>query len=242
MNLVFTMAGKYSRFRLFGSKIPKYLYPLKDTNVLSKIIETTVKNYNFKNIYLIANRDDQLFDPIIQSTIKKFKISKNSLIYIDDTSSQLETTLMSSDFFSKKEKEKPICFANVDTIISNRKSFFKKLYNCKKNEALLDVFPGQGSNYSFIRPQAKDKVAEVVDHKVISSLACSGLYGFGSYKEMSKLAQQVLKNNIGANITQLYNHYLKNSQNVYYVLNKNLKDTLVLGTPEEYILNLHKFQ
>ena len=29
-------------------------------------------------------------------------------------------------------------------------------------------------------------VSEVVDYKTISSLACSGLYGFGSYKEMKE--------------------------------------------------------
>ena len=39
MNLVFTMAGKYSRFKLFGSKVPKYLLPLSNGTVLFKIIE-----------------------------------------------------------------------------------------------------------------------------------------------------------------------------------------------------------
>ena len=241
MNLVFTMAGKYNRFRLFGNKIPKYLYPLGNESVLSKIIETITKNYKFSNIYLIANRDDQLFDPIIQSIIKKFKIPNKSLMYIDDTSSQLETTLMGSDFFSKKDKEKPVCFANVDTVVVNRKNFFKKLSLCKKKEALLDVFPGQSSNYSFIRPNDKKNVIEVVDHKTISSLACSGLYGFGSYKEMKEKADYSLKQNINANFTELYNNYIKNSQNVSYVLNNKKSDTIVLGTPEEYVLNLHKF-
>lgn len=242
MNLVFTMAGKYSRFRLFGNKIPKYLYPLGNANVLSKIIETITKNYKFSNIYLIANRDDQLFYPIIQSIIKKFKIPNKSLIYIDDTSSQLETTLVGSDFFSKIEKEKPVCFANVDTVVANRKIFFKKLSSCKKKEALLDVFPGQSSGYSFIHPKDEKNVSEVVDYKTISSLACSGLYGFGSFKEMEERAHYSLKKNINANFTELYNNYIKDSQNVYYVPNNNRGDTVVLGTPEEYVLNLHKFK
>ena len=236
------MAGKYSRFRLFGNKIPKYLYPLGNENVLSKIIEVITKNYKFSNIYLIANRDDQLFDPIIQSIIKKFKIPNKSLIYIDDTTSQLETTLMGSDFFSKKDEEKPVCFANVDTVVVNRKNFFKKLSLCKKREALLDVFPGQSSSYSFIRPKDEKNVSEVVDYKTISSLACSGLYGFGSYKEMKEKAHHSLKKNINSSFTELYNNYIKDSQRVCYVTSKKKSDTIVLGTPEEYILNLHKFK
>ena len=106
---------------------------------------------------------------------------------------------MCSDFFSKKEKEKPVCFANVDTVVVNRKNFFKKLSLCKKKEALLDVFPGQSSSYSFIRPKNEKNVSEVVDYKTISSLACSGLYGFGSYKEMKEKADYSLKQNINAN-------------------------------------------
>lgn len=236
------MAGKYSRFKLFGNKIPKYLYPLGNDNVLSKIIETITKKNKFSNIYLIANRNDQLFDPIIQSIIKKFKIPNNSLVYIDDTSSQLETTLVCADFFSKKEKEKPVCFANVDTVVINRKNFFKRLSLCKKKEALIDVFPGQSSNYSFIRPKDDKNVSEVVDYKTISNLACSGLYGFGSFKEMEERAHHTLKENINSNFTKLYNNYIQESQNVYYILSKQRSETIVLGTPEEYVLNLHKFK
>jgi hypothetical protein len=241
MNLVFTMAGTYKRFRLFSDKIPKYLYPLGNENVLTKVIQAIIKDFNFTKIYLIANRDDQLFDPIIQSTLKNLSITNKSLIYINDTLTQLETSLACSNFLSKKEKESPICFANIDTIVKNRKNFFKRLILCKKKEALLDVFPGQNSNYSYVRAKDTKNVSEVIDYKIISSLACSGLYGFGSFREMSERSDFILKNNINANFSDLYNDYIKNFNKVYYVQNINRKDTLVLGTPEEYIANIHKF-
>lgn len=44
MNIIFTMAGKYTRFRLFGAKVPKYLLPLGPGTILSKIIEVTKKS------------------------------------------------------------------------------------------------------------------------------------------------------------------------------------------------------
>ena len=38
MNLVLTMAGQYSRFKLFGSKVPKYLLPLGTETILAEVI------------------------------------------------------------------------------------------------------------------------------------------------------------------------------------------------------------
>lgn len=242
MNLVFTMAGAFSRFRLFGNKIPKYLYPLGSVNVLSKVIENIISCYKFKKIFLIANRNEQLFDPVIRSTIKKFDISEKSLIYIDDTSSQLETTLTILDYFNNREMLDPICFANIDTIVSRRKKFFVKLNSCGQNEALIDAFSGQSTNYSYIRHKNDQLVTEVIDKKIISLLACSGLYGFGSFKEMARKANLVLGKNVNANFTGLYNEYIENNHNVYFIANNKRHDTIVLGTPEEYILNLHKFE
>ena len=81
-----------------------------------------------------------------------------------------------------------------------------------------------------------------MDKKIISLLACSGLYGFGSFKEMARKANLVLGKNVNANFTSLYNEYIENNHYVYFIANNKRHDTIVLGTPEEYILNLHKFE
>lgn len=242
MNLFFTMAGKYSRFRLFGNKIPKYLYPLGSENVLSKVIKVIVKKIEFNKIIFIANNNDQLFDPILKTAIKKIKSSNSSLIYIDDTSSQVETALAGLEHLTKKEKDQPICFANVDTLIANRKVFFSRLKLCKPKEAIIDVFLGKSTNYSFIRPKDNQTVSEVVNNKVISEFACSGLYGFGSFNEMAKRAIKLITKIKSVSFADLYNEYINNSNKVFYKANTKKNDTIVLGTPEEYILNLHKFK
>ena len=185
MNIVFTMAGKYTRFRLFGAKVPKYLLPLGHGTILSKIIEETKKSSKSTNLYFIANRDDQLFYPILQSILKQYGIPNNNIVYIDDTSSQLETAIFATELIDKTAYVEPICFVNIDTIIMNRDLFFEKLKNCKENIGLVDTFNGRSSKYSFVHSNQKDDVIEVVDNNVISQNACSGLYGFGNFSNIS---------------------------------------------------------
>ena len=241
MNIVFTMAGKYNRFRLFGNKVPKYLLPLGSGTVLSNVIEVMKYNADNANFYFVANRDDQLFHPILKSILKRFKIPLSSLLYIDDTASQLQSAMMAMELLSEEEKDSPICFANIDTIVKNRKIFFQKLAECKENESLLDTFHGNSPSYSYIRTNDHHGVSHVLDKKVVSSFACSGLYGFGSYRKMADKAKDVLKINSAANFTELYNTFIEKSQRVDFLNSDDPNDTIVLGVPEEYLINIHRF-
>jgi CTP:molybdopterin cytidylyltransferase MocA len=63
IDIILTMAGKYSRFRLFGSKIPKYLLPLGRGTMLSEVIRHLKQSARESKIYLITNRNDQMFFP-----------------------------------------------------------------------------------------------------------------------------------------------------------------------------------
>jgi hypothetical protein len=149
---------------------------------------------------------------------------------------------MAIDLIPKLEKNKPICFSNIDTIISNRKGFFKKLETCLPTEGLVDTFQGQSKQYSYIRVKDDWLISDIVDNNLVSQNACSGLYGFGSFEEMFKQANTLLKIEATANFTQLYKHYLKHKRDVYYVYSENALDTIVVGTPDEYVINIHKFK
>lgn len=236
------MAGIYSRFRLFGSKIPKYLFPLGNGTILSKILyEINISNKD-NNLYFIANRNDQLFYPILNSILQSNKIPLDQLLYIDDTSSQLETAMYASELIKKNDVNAPVCFTNIDTIMKNRKLFFTTVKSINSKNAILDTFPGNSSQYSYVHANENGIVTEVVDKNKISKSACSGLYGFGSFNEMKSLSEDLLISNSKANFTDLFNCYLKKGRRVKHILRQDRRDTIVLGTPEEYITNIHKFE
>lgn len=241
MNIVFTMAGKYSRFKLFGAKVPKYLLPLGQSTILDKVIhEIKICGIHF-NYYFIANRDDQLFYPILRSIFSQHDIPHENLIYIENTSSQLETAIKASELIEGNSQIKPICFANIDTVVRGRGAFFDVLKKMPCESALLDTFNGRSSKYSYARSDEFGNVLEVVDQNIVSEFACSGLYGFGSFEVMRGLAAELLKENNLSNFTTLYNLYIKKDLPVQHVHSERMSDTVVLGTPEEYVINIHKF-
>ena len=242
MNLVMTMAGKYSRFKLFGSRVPKYLLPLGAETMLAEVLKQFKKAAVNYKIYLIANRNDQIFFPIVRSIMERYAISDDSLIYIDETSSQLETALNVSDLLSSDEVQFPIAFANIDTILFSRGTFFEMLTECSAEGGLIDTFKGENKQYSYVRIGDDKKIIDIEDKQVISNNACSGLYGFGSYSLMSKVASELLRENGEANFTDLYKKYIAMGKEIYAHEASNQNQTIVLGTPEEYLINIHRFK
>ena len=69
MKIVFTMAGNYTRFKPFGARVPKYLLPIGDSTILSNIINEIKVCHAAKDMIFIANRNDQLFYPILKSIL-----------------------------------------------------------------------------------------------------------------------------------------------------------------------------
>ena len=241
INIVLTMAGKYSRFKLFGNNIPKYLLPLGTETILAEVIKQLRISVPNCEIYLIANKNDQIFFPIVRSIMGKNSINIKSLIYIDDTSSQLETALSASDVLPNDQLNLPVAFANIDTILFNRAGFFQCLGKCSVDQAVLDTFNAVNKNYSYARIGDDGKIIDVVDKSLISNYACSGLYGFGSYTSMTKIAEEILQENGESNFTDIYRKYIDEKRCIHAYFAENMKDTIVLGTPEEYVINIHRF-
>jgi len=243
MNLVLTMAGKYSRFKLFGSKVPKYLLPLATKTVLMEVIEQYLSSCPALNIYLIANRADQLFFPIVRSIIKSFESSNIEIIYIDDTLSQVETATCLTNFRNPPNLQESVSFANIDTILINRKLYFEKLQNISGIKiGFLDTFEGYSSQYSYCLVDEKNIVSHVSEKRVISNEACSGLYGFGTYETFITNAKELMIKNRSANFSDLYNHLIEKKINVESLKSVGIFNTIVLGTPEEYMKNIHRFR
>lgn len=243
MNLILTMAGKYSRFKLFGSQVPKYLLPLATKTVLMEVIGQYLLSHSTLKIYLIANRSDQLFFPIVRSIMDSFKSSSIEIIYIDDTLSQVETATCLGNFRNPPDFQEAICFANIDTILIKRELFFEKLIKMSGTEfGFLDTFEGYSSQYSYCLVDKENTVSHIAEKKVISSEACSGLYGFGSYETFFRNAKELMKKDRSANFSDLYNYLIKKNISVKHLKSIEAANTVVLGTPEEYIKNIHRFR
>lgn len=230
MNLILTMAGKYSRFRDEGYKLPKYLLPWGNKSILSEILFQFLESSVFDHTFLIANKSDSDFFGHVRKIMAHYHIDKKNLILISDTIGQAQTAFLGLSEIQKFHKlQGPIVFHNIDTILYHRdlQEIKKSLSNY---DGHIDVFKSNNHNYSYVL--TSNNLVEVISEKVlISDLATSGLYGFSSY-------QLFMDHYDNENyISEIYKTLIVEKYKICISKTYDEKETIVLGTPNEYLRN-----
>ncbi len=232
MNIFLTMAGSYERFKKDGFKVPKYLLPWGSETILSKIL-TNLLNKNINNTYLIANKNDEVYLPHLLDHLKKFNIPRKNLFYINSTSGQAETANLALMLAENLDDYRgKFCIHNIDTILYDR-DLNKVQKKIETNDIYIDVFKSNNKDYSYVLVKDKtDLVLDILEKKVISNLASSGMYGFKSYEKFKSLY-----NKKHLYISEVIKEGIENNQKTCIgdIFNEN--NTVVLGTPSEYESN-----
>jgi NDP-sugar pyrophosphorylase family protein len=230
MNLILTMAGRYSRFVNEGYRMPKYLLPWGSKTLLSEIITELDKDHVFRNIFLIANKRDEIYMPHVRQILKSLGKPVENLILISDTSGQAETANNAIINIQNNHGKLigPIIFHNIDTILYKRD--LSGLQNIlSKYSAYIDVFKSSNHSYSYVLTE--NKIAKSIAEKiVISDKATSGLYGFSN---TDKFFEFYTKEDIY--ISNLYKKMIQRKEQIIVSDMHDENDTIVLGTPSEYL-------
>jgi len=222
MNLIYTMAGQYARFKKEGFKIPKYLLPWGASNILTTTIDLMAGGFD-KIFFIVNKRDSQYFNHL-KMIMKNKGISQDNIIVLSDTGSQNETAFEGLNQI-KTELQGPVFFHNVDTFLYNRD--FKNIkHSIVNNDGYIDVFNSNSHEYSYVISE-KGQVMEVAEKVLISETASSGLYGF-------KDSRTYLKYYKSGFIIDMFSEMIKDKCSVVHGYVHNEKDTKVLGTPKEY--------
>lgn len=239
MALVICMAGLNTRFHDAGFDIPKYLLPWDDGAIITEILKRLTENYKFDEIILLANKRDSYFKKDLIKAIEPLGLSESNIHYIGDTSGQAHTALIGAGL--QTNKLHPLVIHNADTIVTNRdfEAIFETFHNI--SDAWVDVFVANSPAYSYVKSQ-DGFVTDIVEKQPISPYASSGLYCFVDaltyeeqfYKTKEKIQDRelyvsdILKNMVEEKKTVLTNE-LKHDQ-----------ETIVLGSPQEYGIELAK--
>lgn len=238
MNLVICMAGRNTRFHDVGIDIPKYLLPLSGRPIIEMIVRNLVSSNSFKNVYLVAHQRDIFFRVELEAILINLGVDPKNLNYIGETKGQADTANESLAILNLNLDE-PIVFHNADTILLRRDTEALK-QTLLKGHGSIDVFTADSPSYSYVDIQ-EGRILEIVEKKVISNWATSGLYGFPSgaifqsyFKKFSELA--VSRNAKELYISDIINLMLIDNF-IFKPLSHDLKGlstTLVMGSPEEY--------
>ena len=231
MNLILTMAGKYSRFINEGYRFPKYLLPWGKNSILFEIIYHLIKDDCIKNIYLIANNRDGIYMPHVRNILKALGKSPDCLFLINDTKGQSKTAHIAIEKIIARfgNIHGPILFHNIDTILYNRD--LKNVSSLiSKYDGYIDVFKSNNRSYSYVMTDKKI-VKSIAEKILISENATSGLYGFSSFEKFNKYYDD--SNDLY--ISDIYKRMIDDGQEIIISDVNNENDTIVLGTPTEYL-------
>jgi NDP-sugar pyrophosphorylase family protein len=231
MTLILTMAGLYSRFIDEGYKFPKYLLPWGDRTILSKILAELKRGNTFTNFLLVGNVRDEAYTPHIQAILRGHGIGKHALTMIKDTKGQAETAAVAMDLLKKLKPGHtgPIAFHNIDTILCERDCSHIS-QSLRDNDGYIDIFSSNNHAYSYVLAEGNGQVKEVAEKTVISNIATSGLYGFASTKVFQDFYRPE-----DLYITSIYKRMIQQDRRVVVGPKYNESNTIVLGTPTEYL-------
>ena len=230
--LVICMAGLNTRFHDVGFDIPKYLLPWREETIIYEILKQLG---TFDEILLLANKRDVYFMPDLIKTIEPLGLGKNNIHYIGDTNGQAHTAYIGASLL--KNRQQTFFVHNADTLLIGRD--FKSIESAM-SDAYVDVFIANNPKYSYVR--SKDGlVTEIAEKSSISPFASSGLYGFYNAQLYEKMYEALSENFTGKEmyIANVLDYMIKNN-NLFVGLNElnNSYETIVLGTPQEYGLEI----
>ena len=237
--VVLCLAGLGQRFLDGGYKTPKFLLLNndKETTILELIITNFVLSGN-DEFLLMLNKRHKKWKKTILNIERKLNVNFH-LHFVSDTRGQAETAYIATQFlkenFSNDEiSNNPIAFHNGDTILIKRNfNTIKKIIRNNVN-GVVDTFNSNSKNFSYVSLDHEGLVKEIIEKKVISNRATSGLYVFSNYDTYRTFYKKIDFSKKELFISDVYTQALNSNLKVFNLHNENPRDTIVLGTPSEY--------
>ncbi|MBX7490602.1 glycosyltransferase family 2 protein [Helicobacter turcicus] len=236
MTIIFPMAGLSSRFTKFGFTQPKYMLKIKENSVFFNAVNSFNKYYKSCKFLFIYREILETKDFIVKEC-EKLHLSNYVLVELEKpTLGQAHTVSLGLENANIPQDESILIF-NIDTFRPNFK--LPATLDYEKIDGYLEVFQGDGEQWSFILPGDSNKVIKTTEKERISSLCSSGLYYFKKACDFLEAFNTSLANNITNKgeyyIAPLYNSLIHKGKDIrYFEIPRNA--IIFCGTPEDYLI------
>lgn len=231
--IVFPMVGLSRRFSDAGYTVPKYMLPLWGGRVFDFAVSSFAPVFGEQS-FLFIYRETGGVRAFLDERAAALGIRGAGFAELDRmTAGQAETVERGLDIVNAPE-ETPLTVFNIDTFRRPGASPFPLPGGLA---GWLEVFRGEGENWSFVRPSGnEDGIAlETAEKIAISDLCCTGLYHFSSaglfraalaHERTRPSARELY-------IAPIYNHLIAEGRRVGYGLVAD-GDVAFCGVPAEY--------
>lgn len=241
--IVLPMAGLSQRFFKAGYTVPKYMLDLHGRTVFAHAAGSFSGLFGQEEFLFIC-RDVYDTPDFIRSECRKMGLPENScrIVALDaETAGQAETVAAGLNAARVGDAE-PLTIFNIDTI---REGFHHpETIDRATVDGYLEVFPGDGTHWSFVRPDDTDpqacRAAEVAEKVRISNLCSTGLYHFRTAGLFRDLYAEIATRNPAElqggerYIAPLYNIAIQRGLDIRYSPIAP-GEVRFCGTPDEYL-------
>lgn len=217
LNIVIPMAGRGQRFIDAGYKLPKPLIDVLGKSMIERVMDNLKPSCNHRFI-LIAQKDDRIGDHLVMGQLDK-------IIELTQTTDGAVCTILKARRFINNDH--PLLLANCD-----------QLANIDIDEMISDlnaiaIFPSNKPHHSYIQFDKNRIVTEIIEKKVISNHAVTGIYYFAKGSDFVKAADQIIKSDnrtLGEFYVSTVLEYLIQHKHQFRAIDS---ECAILGTPEE---------
>lgn len=233
--IVIPMAGLSSRFFKAGFKLPKYMLEAHGKTLFEHSV-LSFEHYFATHPFVFIVRDVFETPQFVEAKAQALGIKDFRVVTLqDETRGQAETVYLALKALNVEQG--PITLFNIDTF----RPGFRFPQQALIGDGFLEVFEGEGSNWSFARPLSDNsqQVAETAEKNPISNLCSDGLYHFsdaGDFIESFEHYEAQPRTEWAKGelyIAPLYNYLIKSGRPIFYTLIR--EDEIVFcGTPDEY--------
>ncbi len=230
--IVFPMAGLSSRFLKAGYETPKFMLPLWGRFVFDYAAASFRSRFASEKFLFIYRETGGVKD-FIEARARSLGIGEATLVALErETAGQAETVELGLDLAGADDSE-PITIFNIDTF---RNPGIEVAGLRGDVAGWLEVFRGEGDNWSFVEPADETGLAgRTAEKDPISDLCCTGLYQFasGALFRRALAAERESPNASELYVAPIYNHLISAGEKIGFGL-VDRSDILFCGVPAEY--------
>lgn len=233
--IIIPMAGLSSRFSAAGYTMPKYMLPLRGKSVFAHAVESFSAYFDALPFIFIARAvaDTEAF---IYAQTARLGIRDARVIILDHETAGQAETVVQGIHGARLDQGAPLTIFNIDTF---RPDFrFPSLPWFTRSDGYLEVFVGQGANWSYVSPMTDTSaplVGRTAEKQPISDLCCDGLYHFAQSGDFLWALEQERKAPSMAElyVAPLYNHLIQAGRQIHYSVIAQ-EQVIFCGMPAEY--------
>lgn len=230
MKILFLLAGRGSRFKEVGYKVPKSLIPVRGKLMIQWATDSLsfIKNGNL--IFICLREQEENFG--INPRLKELYGPHIQIILANTvTEGAAISALLAKELIDTDEE---LIISNADQYFGSLE-FKKELLKKKKNHSgLIPVFEATHPRWSFAKVNEKGLITEVAEKVPISNHATVGVYYFRKGRDFVWAAEEMIRKDIRRNneffVCPVYNELLGRGDKIKAV---NADFMWGLGTPED---------